>query len=70
MPLFLCLKLRGIIPFVVEKMALVQILLLLFPFSKSSQTDFLQWDLVRKKENYEQKKQQRKKKEREEGGLL
>lgn len=39
MLLFWGLKLRGIMMFKVEKMALVQILLLLFPFMKSSQTD-------------------------------
>lgn len=39
MLLFWGLKLRGIIRFEVEKMALVQILLLHFPFLKSTQTD-------------------------------
>lgn len=38
-PLFYSLKLRGITRFEVEKMALVQILLLLFSFLKSSQTE-------------------------------
>ena len=74
MPLFLGLKLRGIMYGLrSKKMALVQILLLLFPFLKSSQTDHFSITGSRKKkkkesQNYEQRKQQRQKEEREEEG--